>query len=80
MNRALRAAIRVQEIALCVVRKWWRPCICLGIAGSIINVGIVLPITTKTYPDLTGLAALIAAAAPFGVMRGLEKKWGSNDA
>lgn len=75
--KAVRKAIMdAQNVALCVVRKWWRPAVCIGIAGSILNVGIYLPLVTKQYPDLVGLAALIASAAPFAWFRSQEKRHG----
>ena len=52
----------------CLVTKWWRPLTCLAIAGSVFVHGIILPLMTKTYPDLMGLSALITAAtAAFAV-------------
>lgn len=71
--------LRYQEVALCFVRKWWRPAVCVGIAGSLITNGMILPLITKTIPDLTGLAAVIAAASPFAMIRGFEKKWGVSE-
>ena len=62
----------VLDIILCLIRKWWRPITCVGIAGSVIVHGVVLPLITKQSPDLTGLAALItAASAAFAV-----REWG----
>lgn len=64
--------MRAQEIALCLIRKWWRPLTCVGIAGSMIVHGVVLPLLTRSHPDLTGLAALVTAcAAAFAV-----REWG----
>jgi hypothetical protein len=64
--------MRAQEIALCVIRKWWRPLTCVGIAGSMIVHGIALPLMTRSHPDLIGLAALVTAcAAAFAV-----REWG----
>lgn len=64
--------LHAQEVALGVIRKWWRPLTCLGIAGSLIVHGIVLPLMTRASPDLTGLAALVTAcAAAFAV-----REWG----
>lgn len=64
--------LRAQDVALCLIRKWWRPLTCLGIAGSMIVHGVVLPIMTRSHPDLTGLAALVTAcAAAFAV-----REWG----
>ena len=64
--------MQLQEIALCVVRKWWRPIACIGIAGTVWVNGVMIPLMTKTTPDLTGLAALVTAvAAAFAV-----REWG----
>lgn len=60
------------NVALCLIRKWWRPITCIGIAGSVIVHGVVLPLMIRESPDLTGLAALItAASAAFAV-----REWG----
>ena len=72
MNRALEFAVRAQEAALCLVRKWWRPVTCIGIAGSVVTNGIVIPLMKRDAVDLAGLAALITAAtAAFAV-----REWG----
>lgn len=63
---------RVLDVMLCLIRKWWRPITCVGIAGSVIVNGLVIPLLIRQSPDLTGLAALItAAAAAFAV-----REWG----
>ena len=71
------AVLALQSAALCAVRKWWRPLVQLGIGGSLIVNGIAVPLITRTYPDLTGLAACIAAAAPFAAIRAWEKSKGT---
>lgn len=65
--------IAAQEMALCLVRKWWRPVTCIGIAGgSLVNL-VIIPLWTMTVPDLTSAAAyVVAASAAFGV-RAFEK-------
>lgn len=72
-------AMALQEVALCLVRKWWRPAICVGIGASLLMNGVILPFMTHRAPDLTGLAAVIAAAAPFAVARSYEKVMGVAD-
>jgi hypothetical protein len=62
-----------QEIALCLVRKWWRPIVCVSMGGSLLVNGIILPLWTKTYPDLLGLAAVCGALTPFAWLRTKEK-------
>ncbi len=70
--------LRAQGLALALIRKWWRPLTCLGIAGSMMVHGVVLPLITRTSPDLTGLAALVTACAAafavreWGKIKGLE--------
>ncbi|MCA6258672.1 MAG: hypothetical protein IM650_11330 [Phenylobacterium sp.] len=71
------AILSVQNAALCFVRKWWRPMVQIGIGGSLLVNGVVVPLLTKTYPDLTGLAACIVAAAPFAAIRAWEKAKGT---
>jgi hypothetical protein len=65
--------LTAQEMALCLVRKWWRPVTCIGIAGGMIVNGIVIPLVKWEVPDMTAMAAYVAAAtAAFGV-RAFEK-------
>ena len=63
---------RAQEVALCFVRKWWRPVTQIGIAGGAIVNLIVIPLYRWEWPDLTAAAAYITAAtAAFAV-----REWG----
>lgn len=63
---------RINEGLLNLVRTWWRPFSCIGIAGAVLVNGVILPLSTKTQPDLTGLAALVTAvSAAFAV-----REWG----
>lgn len=65
--------LTAQEMALCLVRKWWRPLTQMGIGAALIVNGVVIPIYTWTVPDMTAMAAYVAAAtAAFGV-RAYEK-------
>lgn len=69
----LSKVLAVQEAALCLVRKWWRPITQIGIGAVLIVNGVVIPLWTKTVPDMTAMAAYVAAAtAAFGV-RAYEK-------
>ena len=63
----------VSDVGLCVVRKWWRPVVCISIGGMLFVNGIVLPLAKWSWPDLLGLAAMITAAAPFAWLRTQEK-------
>lgn len=57
-----------QEIALCFVRKWWRPATCIGIAGGAIVNLVVIPLVNWEVPDMTAAAAYVTAAtAAFAV-------------
>ena len=68
--------LRVQEAALCLVSKWWRPVTCIGIAGGAVINLVVIPLYTWTPINLVDAAAYIAAAtAAFGI-RTWEKKLG----
>lgn len=60
-----------EAIALCVVRKWWRPVTCIGIAGTMAVHGVVLPLMGKDT-DLTGLSLLVTAIAGAFAVR----EWG----
>ena len=71
------SVLALQSAALCAVRKWWRPLVQLGIGGSLIVNGVAVPLITRTYPDLGGLAACIVAAAPFAAIRAWEKAKGT---
>lgn len=63
---------QIQEYGKNLIRTWWRPITCVGIAGSVIVHGTIIPFINNTATDLNGLAALItAAAAAFAV-----REWG----
>lgn len=70
---------KIMDIGLCLIRKWWRPLTCLAIAGSMFVHGIILPLTTKSYPDLTGLAALVTAVTAAFAVREWGKAKGNTD-
>lgn len=78
-KRIVDGISRVQEVALCVVRKWWRPITAIGIAGSMIVHGIVLPLILMEPPDLMGLAALVTAAAGAFAVREWGKAQGNEN-
>lgn len=63
---------KILDIPLCLIRKWWRPVTCVGIAGSVLVHGIILPLMNNTPAELMSLSALITAAtAAFAV-----REWG----
>ena len=78
-ERVKRAAKWVEGAALCFFRKWWRPVTCVVAAGAVYANGIHIPLTTGTAADLTGLAALLAALAPFAIARSAELIMGRKD-
>jgi hypothetical protein len=65
---------KLSDGVLNLIRKWWRPATCVGIAGSVIVHGIYIPIITSQAVDMASLAALITAAtAAFAV-----REWGKS--
>jgi len=66
MTRAMRA----QEVALCVVRKWWRPATCIGIAGGALVNLVIIPLKTWTVPDMAAAAAAAFAVREWGKAKG----------
>lgn len=66
--------LRVQETALCLVRKWWRPMTCIGIAGGAVVNLIVIPLMKREVPNMAEAAAYVTAAtAAFAV-----REWGKH--
>lgn len=72
MNAFGRISLRAQDIALCLFRKWWRPLSCGVAVGAVFVNGIYIPIKTHTGADLTGLATVLGALAPFAIARSVE--------
>lgn len=71
-NKIKATILRVQEAALCLVQKWWRPMtyIVLG-TGTIVNT-VVIPLWKMTPVNLAEFAALIASWSPMIAIR----EWG----
>lgn len=69
----LRARIlAVQDMALCLVRKWWRPVACIGIAGGCMVNLVVIPLGKWEVPNMAEAAAFVTAVtAAFAV-----REWG----
>lgn len=63
--------LAAEKVALCVIRKWWRPVTCVWIAGTMAVHGVILPLTGKDT-DLTGLSLLVTAIAGAFAVR----EWG----
>lgn len=62
------------------IQKWWRPLTQLGLVGTIWVQGVILPIMTKTFPDLMGLSALVTAIVAAFAVRTYEKAKGMDNA
>lgn len=70
----LKRALAVQEALLCLVRKWWRPATCIGIAGGALVNLVIIPLANWEVPDMTAAAAYVTAAtAAFAV-----REWGKH--
>jgi hypothetical protein len=69
--------LAVQEMALCLVRKWWRPVTCVGIAGGALVNLIIIPIIKKDSPNLAEAAAFVTACAGAFAVREWGKIQGS---
>lgn len=63
--------LAAEKVALCVIRKWWRPITCIWIAGTMAVHGVILPLK-GTATDLTGLSLLVTAIAGAFAVR----EWG----
>jgi hypothetical protein len=73
----LSKIIAAQEMALCLVRKWWRPAGCVTLVVTLLINGVVIPMRSGTVADMTQMAAYAAAlTAAFGV-RAFEKMNGA---
>ena len=66
------STLKALEVALCFIRKAWRPVTCAAIAGGAVVNLVLIPLATFTVPDMAAAAAYIAAAtAAFAV-----REWG----
>lgn len=63
--------LAAEKVALCVIRKWWRPITCVWLAGTMAVHGVILPMMGKDT-DLTGLSLLVTATAGAFAVR----EWG----
>lgn len=71
--------LRVQNMALCLIRKWWRPVMLAGVgAATWVNL-VLIPIVKWEVPDLTAAAAWIAACGALSWVREWGKVKGSDD-
>ena len=66
-------ALAIQDVALCIARKWWRPlALWGGVGGLIVNV-IIIPLRTGNPADLEKAAPYFAAIVAAYWARALEK-------
>jgi hypothetical protein len=63
---------RIEQRLRELVRVWWRPITCIGIAGGVIVNAVVLPLINSQPISLTDLAATIASCATIFAVR----EWG----
>lgn len=66
-----------EKVALCVMRKWWRPLTCVWIAATMAVHGVFIPLFMlivhgQMPTDLTGLSLLVTATAGAFAVR----EWG----
>lgn len=68
---------RIQGAVLDLIRRWWRPISCVGIAGGAIVNLVIIPLTTWTVPNMAEAAAYVAAMTAAFAIREVGKKWGT---
>lgn len=78
LDRLKAWSVRAQAVALDIFRVWWRPLTCVTAFVTLAVNGIYLPLKLKAAADLTGLAAVLAALAPFAIARSFDK-WQQGD-
>lgn len=71
--------LRWQDMALCLVRKWWRPVTCVGIAGGALVNLIIIPLAKWEVPNMAEAAAYVTAATAAFAVRAFEKSKGVAD-
>ena len=74
----------LEQRALRVIRRWWRPVSCIWIAGTIAVHGVVAPLVMliahgQLPTDLTGLSLLVTATAGAFAVREWGKAKGNCD-
>lgn len=75
----MKKLLALQEVLLCLVRKWWRPVTCVGIAGGAMVNLIIIPILKRDSPNLAEAAAFVTACAGAFAVREYGKIKGSAD-
>lgn len=74
-----KRVLAIQDMALCLVRKWWRPVTCIGIAGGAVVNLIIIPLIKREVPDMAEAAAYVTAATAAFAVREVGKRWGTVD-
>jgi hypothetical protein len=78
MSLKLRV-LRAQEVALCIVRKWWRPAMLAGVgAATWVNL-VFIPLWKREVPNLAEAGAWIAACGALSWVREWGKSKGAAD-
>lgn len=71
--------LAAQRIALCVVRCWWRPVSCVGLATSVWVNLVVLPWRAGKPIEFAPAAAYVTAIVAAFAIREAGKIWGKSD-
>lgn len=70
--------LKIQEVCLCLSRKWWRPTLTWTAVIAVILNAFVIPLWNKEAASLSELAILFGALAPFFITREVGKYLGNN--
>lgn len=69
----------IQEVALCLCRKWWRPLLLLNVAAATFVNLVYLPVIHGKPADLAQAAAWIAACGALSWVREWGKSKGNTE-
>lgn len=61
MKKPLEALTKFSNAALGIIKKWWRPILCICMAAAVYVHGVYLPMKTQTPADLTSLVGVVTA-------------------
>lgn len=71
--------LAVQEIGLCLIRKWWRPVMLAGVGlGTWVNL-VIIPLWKREVPNMAEAAAWIAACGALSWVREWGKSKGNTE-
>jgi hypothetical protein len=71
--------MRVQDVALCICRKWWRPLTCLGLLASAWVNLVVIPWLQRKPIEFDKAALFVTALVAAFAVREWGKAKGSAD-